>query len=73
MLLTTPIVAIALPRGAASAWPTANKKEDQRDESATQAHSCSDDVHDIDCSDARDAGLAEHAEQTDEPERAENE
>jgi hypothetical protein len=54
-------------------WPTATQKKDQRDESATQAHSGSDEVHDIDSSDARDAGLAEHAEKTDEPERAENE
>ena len=72
-LLTTSIVAIDLPRGATSSWPTATKIKDQGNETATQAHPCSDEVHDIDCSDGRDAGPAEHAEKIEEPERAENE
>ena len=51
---------------ATSVWTTVTKykKEDQRDESGTQAHSRSDKMHDIDGSDVRDAGLAEQAEKT---------
>jgi hypothetical protein len=52
---------------------TKDKENDRRGESDTEEHSRSDEMHDIDSSDVRDAGLAEQAEKTEERERATNE
>jgi hypothetical protein len=52
---------------------TKDKEKDQRDESGTKAHSCCDEMHDIDGSDIRDARPAEQDEKTDERECGTNE
>ncbi len=66
---------MALPKRATSAGTTAaeDKMKGQRDESGPKAHSCSDEMDDIDGSDVRDAGPADEGDKIDEGERSANE